>query len=351
MVLHSHGCGGAERHVLLLMKALKQRGDAPVFAGPLDSWLGEQVKAEDIESVHLPMHGFYDFYSIARLSRLGGKLNADLLHGHLTRGAWYAGLAGKVAGLPVVATAHSTNAGKHFGRADRLIAVSEAVRQFLLSSGYDAKRISRIYHGVEDHFEMESQHRDAVRHELALGPNTIAVCIVARFVKAKGHDILFEALSRLKSDSRIHVFCLGDPETDFGREMRAKAANTLIENRITFLGHRESVYRTLAGMDVCVAPSRREALSLSLLEAASMGLPLIGSRTGGIPEVISDHFNGRLFPPGDSDALADLFRNISKNSNDWREMGRNSRKKYLEQFSMQAMVAQTLAVYQELQAR
>ncbi len=349
-VLHSHGCGGAERHALLLMKQLRGAGHEPLFAGPLDSWLGEQIRREGIAAEHLPMHGFYDLASMLRLALICRRWRADIVHGHLTRGAFYAGIGGRLSRTPVVATAHSTNAGKHFGRADRIIAVSGAVASFMGQCGYDADRIRLVYHGVEDRYAEYAPRREALRAQLGLKDDQIGVCLVARMVRDKGHDILLEALSGMEG-GKLQMFFLGEHDTDWGKKMQRLVAERGLGDRVHFLGHQENVYPTLAAMDVCVAPSRREALSLTLLEAGLMGCALLGADTGGIPEVIRDGVNGWLFPPEDPAALRAVLEKIERGVPDWRQAGLAARDDASRRFSLDAMLAGTVDVYRELARR
>ena len=345
-VLHSHGCGGAERHALLLMKQLQQAGHVPLFAGPLDSWLGGQVKLQGIEARHLPMHGFYDLASMLRLASLCRRWRADIVHGHLTRGAYYAGIGGRLSGTSVVATAHSTNAGKHFGRATRIIAVSGAVERFMLESGYGKDRVRLVYHAVEDHYDEYAGQRETLRRQLGLKEDELALCLVARMVRDKGHDILLEALAGMKHKP-LQTFFLGEFNTEWGTRMQQLTRDKGLQAQVHFLGHQENVYPMLAAMDVCVAPSRREALSLTLLEAALMGCALLGARTGGIPEVIHEGVNGWLFPPEDADALGALLQQLTDGELDWKSAGIEARKDSLRRFSLQSMLDATLAVYDE----
>ena len=96
-VLHSMKSGGAERHALQLMRGLRARGHEARYAGPMDGWLGQQLQADGFDGIDLPLIGLYDLPSIVRLALYARRIGADLIHGHLTRGVWYAGLAAKLA--------------------------------------------------------------------------------------------------------------------------------------------------------------------------------------------------------------------------------------------------------------
>jgi hypothetical protein len=99
-VLRSLKSGGAERHALQLMRACAPaatRRSTPARWG----WLGQQLRAEGFGGIDLPLSGLYDLPSVVRLALYARRVGADLIHGHLTRGAWYAGLAARLAGCPM----------------------------------------------------------------------------------------------------------------------------------------------------------------------------------------------------------------------------------------------------------
>ncbi len=350
MVLHSHSSGGAERHALQLMEGLRERGHEPVFAGPTDGWLGDQVHAAGLRASHIPLHGLIDLPSVARLAHLARREKADLIHGHLTRGAWYAGLAGRMAGVANVATAHSTNAGKHFGRADRIIAVADAVAAFLAGRGYDPARIQVVHNGIPDIAALPHASRASTRRELGLGDEP-ALLMAARFIHAKGHDTLLQALATLR-DAAWTLLLAGDNSGDAGARLQAQDEALGLAGRVRFLGQREDVPALLGAADLLVAPSRREALSLALLEASAFALPIVATRVGGTGEVVKDGDNGFLVAPDDPPALAAALAPLLADPALRQACGRRARTRFEAGFTLSAMLDKTLAVYrQALEAR
>jgi glycosyltransferase involved in cell wall biosynthesis len=344
-VLHSHSYGGAEMHLSELARGLAAHGHQVAFAGPADSWLAQRFRAVGLVAYHLPMHGFFDVWSMVKLARIARQFGADLLHGHLTRGAFYAGVGGRLAGVPVVATAHSTNAGKHFGQADQIIAVSRAVADFLVGEGYDPARIAVVHHGVADPL-LVPLRRPALRASLALPVGVVLCGIVARLVRAKGQDLAIDALA--DCPEHLQLVLIGDDSTPWGRAMRARAAASGVVPRVHFLGFREAAPQWMRELDMVLAPSRREALSLTLAEAAAVGLPVIAARVGGIPEVVADGETGLLVPPEDVAALGAAMRRLADDPGLRARLGTQGRARYLSQFSLETMTQRTEAVYQQL---
>jgi glycosyltransferase involved in cell wall biosynthesis len=329
------------------MEGLRARGHEPMFAGPMDGWLGDRVKAARLRWHHIPLHGFIDLPSVWRLARLARRENADLIHGHLTRGAWYAGWAARAAGVPSVATAHSDNAGKHFGRATRIVAVSRAVADFLARQGYDAARIRMVHHGITDiAAHLPASARETTRLSLGLSAGEPCLLMAARIVPAKGHDTALQALARL-THRRWTLLIAGDHQADLGPQMQALATRLGIADRVRFLGQREDVPALLAAADLLLAPSRREALSLTLLEASACALPIVASRAGGIGEVVEDGASGLLVAPDDPAALAGAIESLLADAALAARLGARARQRFEAGFTEATMFDRTIDVYRE----
>lgn len=351
--LHSHGCGGAEKHAFYLMSELAFRGEEVFFAGPLDSWLADQLMLRKVPCFHLPMHGFYDPWSLGRLTFLTKKLKIDLLHGHLMRGAFYAGLAGRLTGVPAVSTAHATNTWRRFNYSRKVIAVSQAVHKVLLSKGLPPEKVTTIYNGVPLPDADLQAERDAVRKQLGFSATDLVLCSVGRFIPDKGQDILIEALSRLQQERLGQGFgavLVGEAQGSWYEKVRTLAETAGIDHLIRFVGFQQNVAKFLFAADIFVLPSRRESFGLVLLEAGAAGLPIVASRVGGIPEVVEEGASGILFAPEDVEELTSSLRTLMGDEQRRREMGVKSREIFSEKFSLATMVQGTMALYQELLA-
>ncbi|EGJ09780.1 glycosyltransferase [Rubrivivax benzoatilyticus] len=337
-VLHSHGYGGAENHCLMLMRAQRAAGHEVEFAGPLDSWIGRACAEAGIPAHHVAMHGLYDLVSHWRLRRLVARLAPDIVHGHLIRGAAYAARAQHGhRGCVAVCTAHATTARKHMGGCRHVIAVSAAVRDNVVSGGHAADAVSVVHHGVPD---VRRPDRAALRRELGVPEDAFAAVHVGRFVRDKGQDLLVEAFRRLPP--QLHLVMIGDPSTEFGRQVQAQAAG---DPRLHFAGYRGDAPDLLAAFDAFVLPSRREALSLAIVEAMAAGLPVVAAAVGGVPEIVHDGDNGRLVQAEDPSALADALAALAATPTDAAAMGRRGRSRYEDAMTLEKMAERTIAVY------
>ncbi len=346
-ILHSMNVGGAEKHLVTLMDGLLKLGVVPIYAGQKDSWLHKEVIKRGYKFYNVPMHGYYDIFSMIKLAVIAKGEKVRLVHGHLTRGAFYAGIVSKLTNIPSIATAHSTNAGKHFGGVNHIIAVSEAVENFLISRGYSPDRITLIYNGIVDQYENVKYLRGEIRTELKLEEKDIALCTVGRFLKDKGQDIIIKAVKECKHNN-IRLFLTGDASSSWGEQMKDLVKQQGLEKSVTFLGQVDNVPELLCAMDIVVVPSRREAMPLALLEACSIKKVVVASRVGGIPEVVEHGVNGLLFEAEDVNALTGLIDYAIDNKQKSRQLAANARTTFLNQFTVSHMSEDTKKLYNKV---
>ncbi|WP_084295752.1 glycosyltransferase [Cereibacter johrii] len=345
MVAHSHVLGGIERHVLALSNALARGGHRVAYAGPLNSWLGDQMTSAGHAHIHLPMHGMYDPLSAWRLRSFARSWKADILHGHGQRGTRYARWAAATR-WPVIATAHSTTAWKWFGPNHPIIAVSGAVRDMLLTQGFAADNVPLVHLGVPDAGAAAPPAPGPIRNErpLMLG-------MLGRMEPVKGHDIALQALRLLSGRVPARLVFIGADTTDWAQRMRALTAELGLGHLVEFWGQRSDIQEVFGRMDVMLLPSRREALSLSLIEGAAAGRPTIGARVGGIPEVIEDGLSGLLVPREDPAALADAIARLAQDDAERLRMGAEARSRFETGFREEIMLERTVTCYDRLLER
>jgi glycosyltransferase involved in cell wall biosynthesis len=339
-VLHSHGYGGAENHVVILMRGQIAQGHEVMFVGPLDSWLGKACKEHGIPATHLRMSGLYDVFSHLKLRRLVRRWQADVVHGHLIRASYYAGWAGHTDRRPLaICTAHTTNAVKHMERCGHIIAISKAIRHNLMQHGHSGERCTTVYNGVH---EAPAADRQALRQELGLADDTLALVHVGRFVRDKAQDVLVNAMA-LVTHPKVQLFLIGKDDTGFAKEVHALPQDP---QRVHYLGFRGDVQRLLPAFDLYAQPSRREGLGLALVEAFVAQLPVIISRVGGMPEIVEHQHTGLQV---EADNPAELAAAISRLAHDPKlasALALAGRQRYEAELRAEAMVCKTLDVYQ-----
>jgi glycosyltransferase involved in cell wall biosynthesis len=252
------------------------------------------------------MDGLLDVTSAGRLARLIRVTHADIIHSHMTRGTYYAVKAGHRAGVPVIATAHATHTYKHYAGADRVMCVSEAARQNLLSHDVPDKLMRVVYNGIE--IPKCAPHPDkvkALRAEWGVPAGGRVVGMLSRLIPVKGIDILLQVARRWKTERpEVRFVLAGSGDDDTELKLRSFVEQHNLDSTVRFLGMVQNADEVLAAYDVLAAPSRRESFSLTLLEGMIARIPVVASSVGGTPEMVTDGVTGILVEPESPDALA-----------------------------------------------
>jgi glycosyltransferase involved in cell wall biosynthesis len=299
--------------------------------------------------------------AVLRLVRLLRRGDVAILHAHCFDPTLVGLMAARLARVPFVFTRHHSDHNIRLGkkwhtrldgfcarRADRAIAVSEATRKIMLDvEGARAANISVVYNGIEALEQPRPACVTALRGEFA--QDGACLCLVlARLHEEKGHLVLFDALPRLRERvGAVRVLLAGEgPHGEwFEREARARGLGECVR----FLGRRADVADLIGAADVVVLPSLAESFGFVLVEAMSLGKPVVGTTTGGVPEVVRDGETGLLVPPGDASALAVAIARVLE-SPDWARTLAEAGRTAALRFTAEAMVRGYERVYEELLA-
>jgi glycosyltransferase involved in cell wall biosynthesis len=148
-----------------------------------------------------------------------------------------------------------------------------------------------------------------------------------------------------------HLVVVGEGSEAAALQAQAAALPAPSRGRVIFTGRREDVAALTADLDVAVLPSLREAQGISILEAMARGVPVVASRVGGIPEVITDGVDGLLVEPSSPEEIAAALTRLAREPELLARLGEAGRRTVAERFSIDAMVHRVEAVYEEELAR
>jgi starch synthase len=311
----------------------------------------------------------------ADLSMVAAVAGADLVHSH----TWYANLAGFLAGqlhgIPHVLTAHSLEPLRPW-KAEQLgggyalsswcertamesaaavIAVSDGMRADILSA-YPAVAPDRV-HVIRNGIDTAQYAPDPGTDVLArygIDPARPSVAFVGRVTRQKGLAVLLRAAEQLDPAAQL-VLCAGQADTP---DLAAEVAGLAEHLRATRPGivwipgmlARREVIQILSHATVFACPSLYEPLGIVNLEAMACGTAVVGSRVGGIPEVVADGRTGLLASPGDPGALAAALNALIGDPARAAALGRAGRERALAEFSWAQIAAQTAELYGTLAA-
>ena len=387
--------GGAGVHVNELAKVLRPLADVRVhaFGGPrepgtegADDGVTGYPEIAELDGANAALRTFGVDLEMAQ-----GTEGTDLVHSH----TWYANLAGHLAGLlhgvPHVISAHSLEplrpwkaeqlGGGYalsswaektaYEAASGIIAVSNGMREDILRCypAVDPERVKVVHNGIdlEAWKHPQGQEADAqaaaTLKRLGIDPDRPTIVFVGRITRQKGLPHLLRACEQLPADVQV-ILCAGAPDTP---EIKAEVEGLVARLREKRTGvvwieemlPRPELIAVLAASDVFVCPSVYEPLGIVNLEAMAVGLPVVGSATGGIPDVIVDGETGLLVPieqvqdgtgtpidPARFEAdLAERLTTLVTDTEAARTMGQAARRRVEEHFAWQAIAQRTMDVY------
>lgn len=358
-VLHveagKHLYGGALQ-VVFLMRGLARRGIDVALACPTGSAIAAAVRDAGLTVHELPMHGDADVGLVPRLLRLMRAWQPDVLHLHSRRGCdtWGA-LAGRLNGLPVVLSRRVDNpesrlwAALKYRLPDHVVTISQGIRQVLLGEGVPANRVSCVPSAVDT--TQYRPGREALpwfRGEFGLADDALTIGMAAQFIDRKGHATLLDALPAVLArhpQARVLLFGQGPLVEPVRQRVEA---DPLLARHVQLTGFRRDLDRILPCLDVLAHPAFMEGLGVALLQAAACGVPIVGGRAGGIPEIVQPELNGLLIEPGDVAGLAAALNRLLDSPELRTRMGAAGLDWVARHFSIDAMVEGNLAVYQRL---
>jgi glycosyltransferase involved in cell wall biosynthesis len=343
---------GGQNQVRLLAGALARRGDIEqlVITGR-----GTEL-ARRLQSSAIPLRtpGWGSsldprvLIATIRESRRGSRHNhTTILHAHDAHALVLAGVAARFTGARLVVTRrvdfHLRRPG-FWVRADKVIAISDAVRTILVEDGVGPERIAVVHSGI-DVAEVRAAPRFDIRRQLGLSGEAKIAVNVAALVGHKDQSTLVAAAMTLRGRRpELHWVVAG--EGPLREALAQQIVDGNVTDRVHLLGSIPNAWGLIAESDVVVMSSREDGLGTSVLDALALGVPVAATRAGGIPEILADGA-GLLVPTGDATALAGAVE-ILLTDREQRATVLAAGARTLARFSSDAMADGILAVYRSL---
>ncbi len=237
-----------------------------------------------------------------------------------------------------------------YGKLDLVIANSNDVALgFLKNLPVREDRVKVIHPGVDvEKFGFNEDARRKIRYEFGIADD-IVIGVVSRFSPGKGHEDLFKAFKILMSwFKNIKLLVVGEPtvgEYEYFKSLVNLNKELGIDVNTIWAGFRKDIPDVLSAIDIFVAPSHAEAFGLSLVEAMSVGLPVVATKSAGFIDIIEDEVNGLFFERGNYAELAEKIRKLIIDKSFARLLGINARKTICEKFSFYRYVDEIENLY------
>lgn len=230
---------------------------------------------------------------------------------------------------------------------DLYITVSEKDRKALLNAKIDEKRIRLIYNAVDITPAAIFGEAGWLKEKFSLPTDSIVCTAVGRLVPVKGYDVLIEAMRQV-APKIPNLVCLLVGAGECQEALATQIKEAKLETRVYLAGYqdRNTALAILKASSIFAMPSRYEGTPIALLEAAALGLPILASASGGIPELVTDGEHALLIPPNDPAALADGLLKLCTDAQFAKTLGQNAQARIRAQFNLKAQVEATWNAYQ-----
>ncbi|WP_291497802.1 glycosyltransferase [Desulfocurvus sp.] len=353
---HDHFMGGGERSTAELIRSLDPELVRPLalLPGPGELYghflaAGTDTGLAALPTLRAPWSAA-PWRAVGALARLLRRREVAVVHAGTPRAALYAGLAGRLAGVPMVW--HVREALRDLpwydallaGLASRLLCVSAAVRDARVRPlGPWAEARAAVVHNAVDTAALRPDPgaRAALRAELGVERDAVLFGLVGNVIARKGHDVCLAALARaLEAAPGLPVRLLlagrQEPEPEFAARVRALAGAPGLAGRVHVLPFTPGVRALYSALDALVLPTRSEGFSRALIEAMSMGLPVVASDLPEVREAVPGPEHALLAPPGDAQALAGQLLALARDAALRQRMGAANRARAVARFDLAA---------------
>lgn len=321
--------GGPDKTILLSAEKIDRDLFEPTIVYMMNiyddaSIIEQRAKNKNLISYIITERSKVDWQAIRKLKNLLEEHRVDILHSHGYKADCLGLLLSKLYKVKLITTTHgwaSSNPKMRFyywidkiviRYYDKVIAVSEAMRRELLAIGISPQKLVAIHNAIDTEDFKKSGSSD-IRRQLNLNEQTPLVGTISRLSKEKNLEtLLFAAKEVISKEKEVRFLIVGEGPERINLESLANKLK--IKDNIILLGHREDIKKIYETINLLVSTSATEGLPNTILEALSMGVPVVATKVGGVGEIIKDGVNGLLFQPGDVVGIAGGIMRILSDS-------------------------------------
>jgi glycosyltransferase involved in cell wall biosynthesis len=373
--------GGPALHVSYLSAGLRERGyETILVAGSVSQ--GEQsmayvaeelgVPVVTIPHLHREISPVRDLLATIRLARMMRAERPVILHTHTAK----AGAVGRAAALlagrhrpPIIVhTFHGHVLRGYFGRfwtgvfrllerllariTDALVAVSPEVRDELVAFGVAPAskfRVIRLGIELQERVSPDSAARAETRRVMGIRDDRFVVGWIGRMTAVKRTDVVLGSFRRLRDGGVDALLCMVGDGPD-RRSVEQQADELGIMRECLFPGYQEDVGPFFAAFDVFVLPSGNEGTPVTAIEALASGCPVVATRVGGVPDVVSEGKDGFLVEPGAVEELAARLAELARDPDLRARMGAAGRERMQTRYAVDRLIDDVDRLYRDLLA-
>ncbi len=349
-------------HVPGVSRALAIRGHTVIVAGFPESPLMKEAKALQMSTYSLPLKSYWHPIQQWKLRRFIQKNAIQIVHSHYSRDLWTLVPAiRKMDHIPLFLTKHiGTQRPKKdflhrkiYARVDKILANSQVIYENILKTHPVQKNQVELFHlGIDTgRFKPDANNRQRIRGEFRIPQNALVIGIVGRLQRAKGYLEFLEMAAQLsRKYASVYFLLIGGASRGEDEEeqlIRKKAKELQLGSRLIFTGFRKNIENMLQALDIFVFPSYAEAYGLVVLEAMSVGLPIVSSNCDGILDIVIEGETGELVPPREATQLVERVEALIQSPEKRSRYGRLGRMRVQMHFNFDTMIDNLELLYEK----
>ncbi len=351
---HLYG-GGLQ--AIYLARGLMDRGHRATLVCAAGSGIEQEARDRGIPVRPIKIFHDADLCIAFRILRVIRGERPQVVHLHSRRGAdLFGGIAARLARVPVTVLSRRVDDRvrldpigrlKHLVLPDKVVAISGGIRDVLIDCGVPAERVALVHSGVVTGEFCYERDRAWFASEFGVPEGAPVIGTIAQLIERKGHRFLFQAaVDILREFPETRFLILG--EGAMRATLEAMARDVGISESVIFAGFRGDIARIIPCLDIVAHPALREGLGVSLLQASTSGVAIVGANAGGIPEIVHNGETGILIEPGDAGAIADACIRLLRDPELRAGLGERARAMVETEFSTEQMIEGNLRIYREL---
>ena len=340
---HSYFLGGGEISFFELIRKLDSKWFEPIAIVPKEGEIERKLLRNNIDvyinkfpTIKITYNGS-PLIALISLIKFLKRKKIEIVHANGSRVCLYAGIAGKILGIPIIWHVRETIQDIFWydcllGRlSSKIICVSKSVqkKRFTMFGKFINNKIIVVHNGVDTNiFKKDLAARSRVREELGLD-GQILFGMVGNFVPLKGQDFFLKGFAEAKRripNLQAKVLLVGRPlDKAYYKSLVRLSRKLNIKSDIIYKYYRHDIHEILSALDIFALPSKREGFSRSMLEAMSCELPVIATKISEIEEAIVDNKNGILVDFMHVEQMTSAIIKLCKNNSMRNEIGTRNR--------------------------
>ncbi len=360
----SYAWGGLEMQSYIISKGLANQGNKVILICPTDSILATNALVENLTIASLDY--CQNFIRVVKsFKRIFTQFVPDVIHCQLSKDLQFVVPAIRHISpkIPLVFTKrmasniHKNDIFHHYlyNRINKVFAISHYIRENLIKTTPVKKNnIEVLYNGVDFNiFNPELFSKNTERKKFEIESDTLLIGVAGRVSPLKGHKEFIDAAKIIHDIiPQKHTFIViggaSYSENAFYEEIKEYALTHANDVRIIFTGHSSEMARHLSMLDILIFPSHEESLGNVVLEAMAMGIPVVASNSGGVPEIVKHNKTGILVKPKDSQSIALGVLNLIQNPAKMKKIRENAFQYIRENNDITNYISRLSTIYKSL---